>query len=65
MSKIESVLAATDFSPDARFAVQRAAILAATLGWRRAGVLHVLEQSMLDSLEYLNPAREPAGAASD
>jgi len=51
MVKIQSILAATDFSPTARHAVHRAAILAATLSISKSAVLHVLEESWLDLLK--------------
>lgn len=51
MPHIRSVLAATDFSPDSRHAAERAAMLGTTLSMKRGSLLHVLEQSWLDSLK--------------
>jgi len=58
MIQLESILAATDFSPDARQAVERAAVLGSTLAIQRGVLLHVLEQSLLDSLKRF--MRSPA-----
>lgn len=51
MTHIRSVMAATDFSPDSRHAAERAAMLGTTLTMQRGLLLHVLEQSWLDSLK--------------
>jgi nucleotide-binding universal stress UspA family protein len=51
MTHIQSVLAATDFSPDSRHAAERAAMLGTTLAMQKGLLLHVLEQSWLDSLK--------------
>lgn len=53
MNRIQSVLAATDFSPDARHAAERAAMLGATMAMERGVLLHVLERSWLDTLRQL------------
>ncbi len=58
MAGIKTILAATDFSPDARQAVERAALLGSTLAIQRGMLLHVLEQSWLDSLKQF--IRSPA-----
>ena len=47
----QSILAATDFSADARRAAERAALLCATAGLSRGAILHVLESSWLDALK--------------
>lgn len=44
MIHIDSILAATDFSPAARNAVERAAMLAAAIPVRKGVLLHVLEE---------------------
>jgi nucleotide-binding universal stress UspA family protein len=51
MNNIDSILAATDFSPNSRHAAERAAMLGAALGVRRGLLLHVLEESWLESLK--------------
>ncbi len=51
MVKIKSVLAATDFSLGARHAAERAAMLATTLTMQKGTLLHVLEESWVDSLK--------------
>lgn len=51
MDQIRSILAATDFSQDGRYAAERAALLASALGVPRGVLLHVLEQSWLDTLK--------------
>lgn len=51
MAHIRSVMAATDFSLDSRHAAERAAMLGTTLTMQRGLLLHVLEQSWLDSLK--------------
>jgi nucleotide-binding universal stress UspA family protein len=53
MTHIQSILAATDFSSDARHAVERAAMLGTALALKRVVLLHVLEQSWIDSLKEL------------
>jgi nucleotide-binding universal stress UspA family protein len=52
MIGINSILAATDFSPDGQQAAERAAMIGATIGIPRGAVLHVLESSWLDSLKH-------------
>ncbi len=52
MSNFTSILAATDFSTDARHAVERTATICATAGVPRGTVLHVLESSWLDTLKH-------------
>lgn len=52
MNKIRKLLAATDFSDDAREAAMRAAALTAELG-AQLDLLHVMNSSMLDSLQEL------------
>lgn len=51
MIRIQSILAATDFSPDARYAGERAAMLGVELAMQRGVLLHVLEQSWIDNLK--------------
>ncbi len=51
MAQIKSVLAATDFSPGARHAAERAAMLATILPIQKGTLLHVLEESWVDSLK--------------
>lgn len=58
MSRIESILAATDFSPDSRYAAERAAMLGATTAIQKGVLLHVLEKSWLDTLKHFLGARE-------
>lgn len=53
MVQLQTILAATDFSPDSRYAAERAALLGSTLAMQRGVLLHVLEQSWLDSLKQL------------
>lgn len=53
MIQLESILAATDFSPDSRYAAERASLQGSTLAMQRGMLLHVLEQSWLDSLKKL------------
>lgn len=54
---ILSILAVTDFSVDSRHAAHRAAMLAATMGIKRATLLHVIDQSWLDALKELVTGR--------
>jgi nucleotide-binding universal stress UspA family protein len=63
MSPIQSILAATDFSPDARHAVERAAMVGATTGVPKGMLLHVLEKSWLDSVKQF--IKEPAGVEQE
>jgi len=57
MKQLQTTLAATDFSQDSRYAAERAAILGSTLAIQRESLLHVLEQSWLDSLkQFINIA---------
>jgi nucleotide-binding universal stress UspA family protein len=67
MTGIRSILAATDFSPDARHAAERAAVLGATLAIQRGVLLHVLEQSWIDSLKQLvsSPVEVEQGIIAD
>jgi nucleotide-binding universal stress UspA family protein len=51
MTALHSVLAATDFSPDSRYAVERTALLRNSAHWR-GSVLHVVESTWIDSLRY-------------
>jgi nucleotide-binding universal stress UspA family protein len=53
MVQFQTILAATDFSPDSRYAAERASLLGSTLAMQRGMLLHVLEQSWLDSLKKL------------
>lgn len=53
MTRIETILAVTDFSVHALHAAERAALLAAESGARQATLLHVVEGSWLDSLKRL------------
>lgn len=50
MTRIESILAATDFSDDAARAAERAALVAAATGASKLVLLHVLDRSWLDAL---------------
>ncbi|MCU0589259.1 MAG: universal stress protein [Syntrophobacteraceae bacterium] len=53
MRRLKSILAATDFSPDSREAVKRAALIAAATGdISRAVAFHVLRSSWLDQLKH-------------
>lgn len=52
MAGFASILAATDFSADARHAVERTAMVCATVGIPRGTVLHVLESSWLEALKH-------------
>jgi nucleotide-binding universal stress UspA family protein len=67
MVYIQSILAATDFSPNARHAAERAGMLGTTLGIRGGALLHVLEQSWLDGLRQLvgSPAEPKHGIIDD
>ncbi len=67
MTKIESILAATDFSADSRRAVRRAATLAAALSIRKSVVLHVLEDSWVDTVKRFlgTPAEAEKGAVDE
>ena len=49
---IQSILAATDFSVDAQYAAERAAIIAAAHEVSQGVILHVLESSWLDTLKH-------------
>lgn len=51
MVRIQSILAATDFSSDARYAAERAAMISAVTGVSRGVILHVLKSSWLDALK--------------
>lgn len=51
MTAIKSILAATDFSIDARYAAERAAMIAAQLGITNGVILHALKSSWLDTLK--------------
>ncbi|HQM27681.1 MAG TPA: universal stress protein [Syntrophorhabdus sp.] len=53
MVQLQTILAATDFSPDSRYAAERASLLGSTLAMKRGVLLHVLEQSWLDSMKQL------------
>ncbi|MHB8110000.1 MAG: universal stress protein [Syntrophorhabdaceae bacterium] len=53
MTQIQSILSATDFSPDSRHAAERAAMLGATMAIQKGVLLHVLERSWLDALKQL------------
>ncbi|MBA4419318.1 MAG: hypothetical protein C0392_15660 [Syntrophus sp. (in: bacteria)] len=52
MIQIESILVVTDLSAYSRHAVQRAARLAEALSIEKGVVLHVLEQSWIDSVKH-------------
>jgi nucleotide-binding universal stress UspA family protein len=52
MASFTSILVATDFSTDARHAVERTAMVCATAGIPRGTVLHVLESSWLEALKH-------------
>lgn len=52
MTGFKSILAATDFSTDARYAVERAAMICAETGIARGAALHVLESSWLENLKH-------------
>src|SRR5690554_5311215 len=55
MDGLQSILAATDFSDDARNAVERAALVGVDAGLARGAVAHVLEASWFESLRrYAN-----------
>lgn len=60
MKRISSVLAATDFSPDARFAVERAAAVCRATGAGRGVAVHVVEQGWVDALRSLAGAPPPS-----
>lgn len=59
MIALQSVLAATDFSADARLAAERAALLAAATGMRRGTLLHVLEPPWTE--RFARPGADLAG----
>ncbi len=67
MTRIRSILAATDFSPNSRHAAERTAMLGATLGVPRGLLLHVLEESWLESLKRFvgSPAEVERGIIDD
>ncbi len=67
MTHVRSILAATDFSTGSRHAAERAAMLGTTLEMQRGALLHVLEQSWLDSLkQFINsPAEVKHGIFDD
>lgn len=67
MTHIRSILAATDFSPNSRYAGERAAMLGTTLGVERGLLLHVLEGSWLESLKRFigSPAEVERGIIDD
>ncbi len=50
--RLQSILAATDFSPHAQHAVERAAMICAACGISRGMILHVLELSWLDHVRH-------------
>lgn len=52
MIRIQSILATTDFSTDARYAAERTAIICSTIGIPKGAVLHVMEASWLDTLRH-------------
>ncbi|SDH78015.1 universal stress protein [Nitrosomonas sp. Nm132] len=52
MIRIQSILAATDFSADAQYAAERAAIISAATGASQGVILHVLKSSWLDNLKH-------------
>jgi nucleotide-binding universal stress UspA family protein len=52
MTDHQSILVATDFSPDARNAVKRTAMICATAGVPRAVALHVLESTWIDTFRH-------------
>ncbi len=51
MTKIQSVLVATDFSSDSLYAVKRATMLSTELSAEKVVVLHILETSLMDNLK--------------
>ncbi|TVS15114.1 MAG: universal stress protein [Gammaproteobacteria bacterium] len=53
MAHLDSILAITDFSLGARYAVARSAHLAKELGVERIAALHVVERGVLDGLRRL------------
>ena len=55
MIRINSILAATDLSPQAGQAIERAALLATGLGLERLELLHVLQGLSLQALRRLLP----------
>ncbi len=52
MIDLQSILVATDFSPDARNALKRTAMICATAGISRAVALHVLESTWVDTFRH-------------
>lgn len=59
MARIQSILAMTDFSPYARHAAERAAMLGATAAIQKGALLHVVEKSWLDALkQFLSASGE-------
>jgi len=52
MVRIQSILAATDFSSDARYAAERAAMISAEIGVSQGVILHVIKSSWLDALKH-------------
>jgi nucleotide-binding universal stress UspA family protein len=52
MRRLQSILVATDFSPDSREALKRTAMIGATAGVSRAVALHVLESTWLDTFRH-------------
>jgi nucleotide-binding universal stress UspA family protein len=52
MSRIQSILAATDFSPDSHHAAERAGMLGAAMALQRGVLLHVLERTWLDTVKH-------------
>ena len=67
MKEIQSILAATDFSPGGRQAADRVALLCTDTGVRNASLLHVLEQSWVDGIRRFikQPADLEASVLSD
>lgn len=62
MKTINSIVAATDLSAPARYAVSRSIMLAAAAAGRRLTLIHVASQSSLDELRHL-AGIEPAAVA--
>lgn len=66
MTKPQSILAATDFSPDGQRAAMRAAMIAADMGISQGAVLHVIDSSWLDTLmHYVQLADDTTQALVD
>ncbi len=62
MASIQSIIAATDFSEEARYGAERAGIVAREQ-WARLDLLHVISRSSLDALGTV--FRVPADVEAD